>query len=89
MASGHNTDYTIVVDDEEIKVHRILLEARSPFFKGMLESNMTEAQEGKLVIRDMIAPVVKAVLHFIYTGRSRSLWLSTYFCRYTDRCVDC
>lgn len=49
-------------------MHRMLLESRSPFFKGMLESNMAEAQQGRYVVRDMLAPVVKAVLFFIYTG---------------------
>jgi hypothetical protein len=55
-------------EQEEIKVHRMLLESRSPFFRGMLESNMAEAQQGRYVVRDMLAPVVKAVLYFIYTG---------------------
>jgi speckle-type POZ protein len=69
--TGQNSDYTIVVqsDDgqEEIPVHRMLLEARSPFFRGMLESNMAEAQEGRYVVRDIDANVFKALLHFIYT----------------------
>ncbi len=33
----------------------------------MLRNNMSEAQEGRFVIKDMVLPVVKAVLHFIYT----------------------
>lgn len=75
-AAGHNADYTIVVEhegeQEEIPVHRMLLEARSPFFKGMLESNMAEAQQGRYVVRDLLPPVVKALLHFIYTGAADS-----------------
>eukprot|EP00878_Enallax_costatus_P013058 GHUV01013644.1.p1 GENE.GHUV01013644.1~~GHUV01013644.1.p1 ORF type:complete len:476 (+),score=203.40 GHUV01013644.1:518-1945(+) len=69
--SGQNSDYVIVVEqdgvEEELKVHRMLLESRSPFFRGMLESNMAEAQQGRFVVRDMLAPVVKAVLFFMYT----------------------
>lgn len=72
VAAGQNSDYVVVVEqegeEEEIKVHRMLLEARSPFFRGMLDSNMAEAQQGRYVVRDMLAPVVKAVLYFIYTG---------------------
>jgi hypothetical protein len=60
-------------EQEEIKVHRMLLESRSPFFRGMLESNMAEAQQGRYVVRDMLAPVVHAVLYFIYTG-ALGLW---------------
>ncbi len=70
--AGQNADYTIVVQGEEgeqeIPVHRMLLEARSPFFRGMLESNMAEAQQGRYVVRDINAEVFKALLHFIYTG---------------------
>lgn len=69
---GQNSDYVIIVEqegvEEELKVHRMLLESRSPFFRGMLESNMAEAQQGRFVVKDMLAPVVKAVLFFMYTG---------------------
>lgn len=73
LHTGQNADYTIVVQsdeggEEEIPVHRMLLEARSPFFRGMLESNMAEAQQGRYVVRDIDANVFKALLHFIYTG---------------------
>eukprot|EP00879_Flechtneria_rotunda_P011184 GHRR01011682.1.p1 GENE.GHRR01011682.1~~GHRR01011682.1.p1 ORF type:complete len:514 (+),score=178.06 GHRR01011682.1:92-1633(+) len=71
--SGQNSDYVIVVEHEgqaeEIRVHRMLLESRSPFFRGMLESNMAEAQQGRFMVRDMLAPVVKAVLYFMYTDQ--------------------
>lgn len=46
----------------------MILEARSPFFRGMLESNMAEAVSGQLVVRDIVPEVMKAALHFIYTG---------------------
>lgn len=49
LYAGRNSDYVVVVDQEgeqeEIPVHRMLLEARSPFFRGMLGSNMAEAQQ--------------------------------------------
>lgn len=76
--AGQNADYTIVVQSEEgeqeIPVHRMLLEARSPFFRGMLESNMAEAQQGRYVVRDINAEVFKALLHFIYTGGAGHGW---------------
>lgn len=46
----------------------MILEARSPYFRGLLGSSMAEAREGRLVIRELLPPVVRAVLHFIYTG---------------------
>jgi hypothetical protein len=56
-----------VMLQEEFKVHRMVLEARSPYFRGLLGSSMAEAREGRLVIRELLPPVVRAVLHFIYT----------------------
>jgi speckle-type POZ protein len=93
LPAGQNADYTIVVqsgegDQEEIPVHRMLLEARSPFFRGMLESNMAEAQEGRYVVRDIDANVFKAMLHFIYTGElmdGQRLWAALTLCRYKNR----
>ncbi|GBF94017.1 hypothetical protein Rsub_07285 [Raphidocelis subcapitata] len=51
----------------EFRVHRMILEARSPYFRGLLGSSMAEAREGRLVVRELLPPVVRAVLHFIYT----------------------
>ena len=44
LYSGSGADYTIAVGDEEIKCHRIVLEARSPVFRGMLGSSMSEVR---------------------------------------------
>ena len=68
LLPGRGSDYTVVCGEKEFPVHRMILEARSPFFRGMLESNMAEANEGKYVIKDMLEPVARAVLHFIYAG---------------------
>lgn len=78
LSSGQHSDFTIVVEEdavegegepysEEIKVHKIILEARSPVFAAMLKRDMREGSEGKVVIRDIKAPVFRALLHFVYT----------------------
>jgi hypothetical protein len=66
--SGRNTDFILECEGEEFAVHRIILEARSPVFRGMLECSMTESQAGRCVVRDVIKPVLPVLLHFIYTG---------------------
>jgi hypothetical protein len=67
-AGGSGGGDETVTLQEEFKVHRMILEARSPYFQGLLGSSMAEAREGRLVIRELLPPVVRAVLHFIYTG---------------------
>jgi speckle-type POZ protein len=51
----------------QIPVHRIILEARSPVFRALLNAPMREGQEGRVVLRDVRAPVVRALLHFVYS----------------------
>ena len=55
------------VEDEELPAHRIILTARSPVFRALLNSNMREGKEGVVVIEDVRAPVFRALLHFVYT----------------------
>jgi hypothetical protein len=51
----------------QIPVHRIVLEARSPVFRALLNAPMREGQEGRVTLHDVRAPVVRALLHFVYT----------------------
>ncbi|KAJ9531532.1 hypothetical protein V8C86DRAFT_2577159 [Haematococcus lacustris] len=67
LASGDNADFEMVVEDEVIPVHKVVLCCRSEFFKAMLCSPMREGQENRIVISDIKAPVFRALLHFIYT----------------------
>lgn len=55
------------VEDEELAAHRIILTARSPVFRALLNSDMREGKEGVVVIEDVRAPVFRALLHFVYT----------------------
>ncbi|KAI1722545.1 BTB/POZ domain-containing protein [Ditylenchus destructor] len=67
------TDFTIKVNDKEIRVHKAILAARSPVFSAMLSHEATsESKTGILVIQDVEFNVVKEMLNFIYCGRSSS-----------------
>ena len=48
-------------------MHKIILEARSPVFRALLNTSMREGQESRVVIHDMKAPVFKLLIHFVYT----------------------
>ena len=66
--TGTSTDFVIECEGEEFPVHRMILEARSPVFRGMLECSMTESKAGRCVVKDVIKPVLQVLLQFIYTG---------------------
>ena len=62
-------DITLVTkDDKELKAHRNVLSAASPFFCKLLQSDMKENREGIVRFEEISASVMEDVLEFIYTG---------------------
>ncbi|KAK1642569.1 hypothetical protein QYE76_060382 [Lolium multiflorum] len=62
------TDVTFMVDGETFVAHRCVLAARSAVFMAELFGSMEEGiTDNAIEIRDMGAPVFKALLRFIYT----------------------
>lgn len=50
-----------------LQAHKIILEARSPVFRALLNSPMREGQDGRVEIEDMKAAVFRVMLHYVYT----------------------
>lgn len=65
-ACGANNWVAAQVEDEELPAHSIILTARSPVFRALLNSDMREVQEGVITIEDIRPQVFNAMLHFIY-----------------------
>nr|XP_039273930.1 kelch-like protein 20 [Styela clava] len=63
-------NFTIKVGDKSFKVHRDLLAAVSKYFKGMFSSNMVEARNGFVVMKDICADAVGQCVDFMYTGEA-------------------
>ena len=62
-------DITLVTnDDRELKAHRNVLSAVSPFFCKPLESDMKGNREGIIRFEEISGCVMEDVLEFIYTG---------------------
>ena len=55
-------------DDRELKAHRNVLSAASPFFCKLLQSDMKENREGIIRFEEISGSVLEDVLEFIYTG---------------------
>ncbi|XP_077974215.1 kelch-like protein 38 [Styela clava] len=63
-------NFTIKVGDKSFKVHRDLLAAVSRYFKGMFSSNMVEARNGFVIMKDICADAVGQCVDFMYTGEA-------------------
>ena len=62
-------DITLVTnDDRELKAHRNVLSAASPFFGKLLKSEMKENREGIIRFEEISGCVMEDVLEFIYAG---------------------
>ena len=62
-------DITLVAKDgEELKAHRNVLSAASPFFVKLLQSDMKENREGVARFEEISSPIMEDVLEFVYTG---------------------
>ncbi|KAG8192315.1 hypothetical protein JTE90_002136 [Oedothorax gibbosus] len=63
------SDFTLKVGNEELKVHKLILCARSTVFNSMLTTDMKESITHCLEITDFDPHVVKAMLQYIYCGQ--------------------
>ena len=62
-------DITLVSKDNiELKAHRNVLSAATPFFYKLLQSDMKENREGIIRLEEISGSVMEDVLEFIYTG---------------------
>lgn len=68
LLSQKGADITLVVSGESFLAHKSILAARSPVFMAEFFGPMKESSSECVEIKDMAAPVFKAMLNFIYTG---------------------
>ncbi|XP_078350735.1 kelch-like protein 11 [Oculina patagonica] len=63
-------DVTVAVKDKELRAHKVVLAAASPFIRSLLSSDMRESQEQliKIELEEATASVMEDVLQYVYTG---------------------
>lgn len=64
-----SSDITVLCQDNSIRVHKLILSARSPVFKAMLTSDMVERTQGVIHIEDASVEVVRAMVRYMYTAK--------------------
>ncbi|KAF8797189.1 TD and POZ domain-containing protein 2 [Argiope bruennichi] len=62
------SDITIVADDEEIKVHKAILSARSEVFRQLIELKSRLEDSCRLTFDDLSKDALKEMIRFIYAG---------------------
>uniref|UniRef100_A0AC35EXL4 BTB domain-containing protein n=1 Tax=Panagrolaimus sp. PS1159 TaxID=55785 RepID=A0AC35EXL4_9BILA len=64
--NNNTKDFAIVVDGKETTAHKLILYSQSAVFSAMLNSNMKESNENKVVISDFSFDIVEAAVKMIY-----------------------
>lgn len=69
IALGENLvcDVVIKVDNQEIKLNKLLLMARSTVFRAMFENELSESKSGVIEIQDFKYETINTLIEFIYT----------------------
>ena len=63
------SDIQIKCQDETFDAHQVILSARSPVFKRMLELDMVEKKRKVIEIKEIDSDIVEEILKYIYTGK--------------------
>ena len=68
LADKEFSDIEIKCNETVFPCHQLILAARSPVFKAMIQAEMKEKQTKKIVIKDSNPRTVAEMLNFMYTG---------------------
>jgi hypothetical protein len=65
-----SSDVMIITEDNSIiiPVHKAILTQRSPVFKAMFDSNLTESNTNQIQIPDFDVNTIKRMVEFLYKG---------------------
>lgn len=66
-------DFTLKIGKENLRVHKVVLCARSPVFKAMLTTEMKETVNQLMEIHDLEVEIVRHMLNFMYTDTADDL----------------
>ncbi|TGZ74333.1 hypothetical protein CRM22_000993 [Opisthorchis felineus] len=63
------SDVTLVVQGVQFTAHKVVLAARSEYFRALLYGGLAESNRSVIQLNDINAAAFKHVLQYIYTGR--------------------
>ncbi|XP_062507717.1 kelch-like protein 18 [Corticium candelabrum] len=66
--NGRLCDVILKVSTMEISTHRVVLATSIPYFRAMFTTNMAEATQDVVTMKDIDPDVLGRIVEFIYTG---------------------
>lgn len=75
IENSEYSDITLVVENRKFPAHKVILAARSDYFRAMLFGGMLESQPGitEIELQETAAKPFEALLKYIYTGKMNLL----------------
>lgn len=67
-SSSNTADFTLHLDDGDIKVHKLVLTSSSSYFRCMLSTDCEEQSVGAVTLPNMMLDTLFIFLKYIYTG---------------------
>lgn len=65
--TGRGSDVQLLAEEEAFDVHKVILSTRSPVFRALLNKSFKEGSESIIHLKEIKAPVLRALLHFTYS----------------------
>jgi len=62
------SDVVLKVDNHRLHAHKVILAARSEYFRALLYGGMRESSQAEIELKDTPIPAFKNLLKYIYTG---------------------
>ncbi|XP_057322669.1 kelch-like protein 7 isoform X2 [Microplitis mediator] len=66
------SDVVLIIGDEELPSHKIILSAHSPVLHAMLTTDMKEGRENRIEIKNFTADIIAEMLEYFYSGESEA-----------------
>ncbi|XP_072390147.1 BTB/POZ domain-containing protein 9 isoform X1 [Diabrotica undecimpunctata] len=63
-----HSDVTLVVEGQKLNAHKVILAARSDYFRALLYGGMKESTQNEILLPDAPLKAFKVLLKYIYTG---------------------
>ncbi|KAG5677275.1 hypothetical protein PVAND_007045 [Polypedilum vanderplanki] len=67
--SANYSDVTFIVEDEKIFGHKVILAARSDYFRAMFYSGLSESTKAEIQLKEIKKDSFKILLKYIYSGK--------------------
>lgn len=66
--SDDYSDVTLIVNGQRFNGHKVILAARSQYFRALLFGGLRESSQSEIELKEPTLPAFKGLLKYIYTG---------------------